>query len=280
MIEPSTRLLVSLLVLLATAPGASSQTSHSGSSSSQVAAGKNGKSGNSRSFLAAGATPGASPGLCFQPGVGWQSTLTEQPTEPVSGSASEANRQPANPRLSAQPARSDECAGKLTDEPGLGIGVEKKFTTLNRTVGSTGSTTKPGTVTPRQLNSPAYLNDGGAPHPAKTTLSAAPTSAAPEAGQDAPSDQPGGRAFRAYTSSIKLRRLIRNASDFRTRIKLQQLQDHSANQLHHARVDTKPGSAAGGRLQAGRVSRMPSAESVTRGGPRDHPRTLLSGARR
>jgi hypothetical protein len=279
MIELSTRRFVSLLVLLAAAPWASSQTPHSGSLSSQVAARKSGKSGNSRGSLAAGAIPAAS--LCFQPGVGWQRTLTEQTTEPASAPASGGNRQSANPRLSsAQPAHSDECADKLPDERGFGVGVGKKFSTLNRTIGSTGSTTNPGTVTPRQLNSPAYLNGSSAPQPARTTLNAAPTPAALKAGQGAPSDQPEGRAFHAYTSSIKLRRLIRDAPDFRTRIKLQQLQDHSGNQLHHARVDTKPGAAAGGRLQAGRVSRMSSAGSVTRGGPRDHPRTPLPGAHR
>lgn len=282
MIERSARLFVSLLVLLAAAPGASSQTPRSGSSRSQVAAGKSGKSGKSRSSLATAAIPKASPRLCFQPGVGWQSTtLTGQPMEAVSGSASGANRQSANPRLSgADPAHSAECGGNLTDERGLGVEVEKKFTALNRTIGSAGSTSKPGTVTPRQLNSTVSpngtggLKGSGAPEPARMTPSAvasAFTSAASEAGSDAPSDQPGGRAFHAYTSSIKLRRLIRNASDFRTRIKLQQLQDNPANH-------TKPGSAAGRPPQAGRVSRM--SGSVTRGGPRNDPRTPLSGAHR
>jgi hypothetical protein len=277
MIELSPRLFVCLMALLAAAPVASSQTPRSDSSSSQVAAGKSGKPRNNRR---SGATSGASPSLCFQPGVGWQSTFTDQPIEPESGLASEAKRQSANPRLpGVQPAHSTDCAGNVTDERIPGVGVGKKFTPLNRAIGSAGSMTKPGKVTPRPvyLNGAGILNGSGASKPARMTPSAvasAPTSAAPEA----PADQPGGRAFHAYISSIKLRRLIRNASDFRTRIKLQQLQNNPANQPHHARGDTKPGSAAGRPLQAERVSRV--SGSVTRGGPRDHPGTLLSGAQR
>ena len=58
-----------------------------------------------------------------------------------------------------------------------------------------------------------------------------PTYSASEAGPDEHSDQVGDRAFHAYISPIKLRRLIRNAPDFRTRMKLQQLQNNPATQF-------------------------------------------------
>ena len=297
MIERSTRLFVGLLVLLAAAPQASPQTAESGSSTGQVAARKSGKSGNSRSSPASGASPGALPGLCFQPGVGWQSIPIEQPGEAatretnasmgieVSGSASGANPQSAYPRLSgAKQAHSTECAGKSTDERVLGAGVNKKFTTLNSTIKSAGSTTKSGTVTPLQVNSPYRQNGAGGPNgsggPEPTRMTAvpsAPPSTASEGGADAPSDQPGDRAFHAYISSIKLRRLIRNASDFQTRMKLQQLQDNPANQLHHARVDPKTGHTVRRPLKGERRSSSPG--SVTHSGPRDNPRTLLSSSR-
>jgi hypothetical protein len=273
MIERSARLFVSLLVLLAAAPQASPQTAQSGSSTSQGAARKSGKSGNSRSSPASGAIPGALPGLCFQPGVGWQSMLTEQPSKAatrdtnaskgleVSGSASGATPQSAYPGLSgAKQVHSTECAGKSTDDRVLGVGVDKKF--LNRTAISARSTTKPGR------------------EPARMTALPSATSAASEGEADAPSGQPGDRAFHAYISSIKLRRLIRNAPDLQTRMKLQQLQHNPANQLHHARVDTKTGRAARRPLKGERVSRSSSPGSVTHGGPRGNPRTLLSAASR
>jgi hypothetical protein len=294
MIERNTRLFVSLLVLLAAAAPASPQAAPSGSSTSRVATGKNGKSGNSRSSLATGATPGPSSRLCFQPGVGWQSILPGQPSEAatrdtnasmgleVSGSASGANPQSAYPRLSgAKQVHSAECAGKLTEDQVPGVGIDKKSTALNSTIRSAGSTTKPGPVTPLRGNSPYHLNGTGGSGTGRTTaVPSAPASAASEGGPDAPSDLLGVRAFHAYTSSIKLRRLIRNAPDFRTRIRLQQLQDNPANQLHRARVDTKAGQAARRPLKAERVSRSSSMGSVTHGGPRDNSRTLLSAAPR
>jgi len=60
-------------------------------------------------------------------------------------------------------------------------------------------------------------------------MPSASTYFASETESNARSDQVGVRAFHAYTSSIKLRRLMRNAPDFRTRIKLQQLQNNLAN---------------------------------------------------
>ena len=277
MIELRTQLLIGLLLLLAAALEASPQTTQSGPPTRQVDLRKTGKSGNSRSSAPTGATPEALPGLCFQSGVGWQSILPEPRgvrATPgtngsmgleASGSTSVAHAQSIDARSSsANQAHAAECAGISTYKKALGAGVEK-FTTLNRpgTIRSAGST-KPGMVTSRHVNSPPPI----------------PPNFASEAEPDAHPDQVGTRAFHAYTSSIKLRRLIRNAPDFRTRIKLQQLQNNPATQLHKARVGTKTGTAANRPLQSERANRPSSRRSDTHGRPRDNPRTLLSGAYR
>src|ERR1700692_2922692 len=124
MIELRTRILVGLLVLLAAMPEASPQTAQSGPPTRQVVVSKTGKLGNNGSSPATRATPGALPGLCFQPGVGWQSILPEPPGVPATpgtngsmglaerGSASGANLQSAYARFSsAKQAQSVEGAG-------------------------------------------------------------------------------------------------------------------------------------------------------------------------
>jgi hypothetical protein len=293
--EPTTQLLVGLLVLLAAAPEASPQLAQSGPPTRQVAARKMGKLGNNGSSPARGATPEALPGLCFQPGVGWQSILPEPPGVPatpgthgsigleVSRSISVANAQSIYARSSsAQQAQSAECAGNPINKKALGAGVEK-FTILNRpqTMRSAGST-KPGTAS-LHVNSPYHANASAGLEPVGMMPSAmppVPTYFASEAESDAHPDQVGVRAFHAYTSSIKLRRLIRNAPDFRTRIKLQQLQNNPATQLHKARVVTKAGAAARRPPQGERANRTSSWRSDTHDRRRDNPRKLSSGAYR
>jgi len=239
MTELRTRLFVSLLVLLAAAPEASPQTG---------SVHKTGKTGNSRSSPAGKSMAEPSPVLCFQPGVGWRRVPTGQPhgsaTGDASGPAEEAKL------LSAKQARSDECVETLRDKKGLRGSIETPaILNPDRAV------TKPGAFTPLQVNSPLHPNG----------------SAASEAYED--SDQVGGRAYHAYISPIKLRRLIRNAPDYRTRKKFQQLQNHSAPKLHHARADTKPGQLAGRPLQGGRATsrRRSGANGRPGANPRDYP---------
>jgi hypothetical protein len=296
MSELRTRIVVGLLVLLAAAPEASPQTAQSGPPTRQVALRKAGKLGNYGSSPATDAPPGAMSGLCFQPGVGWQSILPEPPGVPaapgthgsigleVSRSTSVANAQSIYARSSsAKQAYAAECAGNSINKKALGGGVEK-FTTLNRpqTMRSAGST-KPGTVTSLRVNSPYHANGSAGLEPVGMVPSGMPlahTHFASEAESDAHPDQVGVRAFHAYTSSIKLRRLIRNAPDFRTRIKLQQLQNNPATQPHKAKVGTKTGAAAGRPLQGERANRTSSWRSDTHNRPRDNPRSLFSGAYR
>jgi len=261
MIELRTRILLGLLTLLAAAPEASPQIAQSGLPTRQAALRRTGKFGKNGSSPATGATPGALPGLCFQPGVGWQSML-KQPSGPATrdtntsmglderGSASGANPPSVYARLSnAKQAQSTECPEILTDKRVLGAGAEK-FTILNRP--------RLGTVTSLRVNSPYHANGSAGLEPAGMMPSAIPPTPnyfAPKAEPDAHPDQVDVRAFHAYISSIKLRRLIRNAPDFRTRIKLQQLQNNPATQLHKTRVGASTATAARRTLHGERVAR-------------------------
>ena len=154
-----TQLLVSLLLLLAANTEASPQTAQSGPPAGQVVSRQTRKAGNSRSSLATGATPGTVPGLCFQPGVGWQRIPPEPSGVPAklgthaspgleaSGSTSVANPQSIDARSSsAKQAHSSECGGISTNQKALVAGAEK-FTIFNRpaSIRSAGLT-KPGTV--------------------------------------------------------------------------------------------------------------------------------------
>jgi hypothetical protein len=292
MIELRTRILLGLLTLLAAAPEASPQIAQSGLPTRQAALRKTGKFGKNGSSPATGAMPG----LCFQPGVGWQSILPEPPgvsAKPgtngsialeVSRSTSVVNAQSIDARSSsAKQVYAAECGGNSIDKKTLGADVGR-FTILNRpqAIRSAGST-KPSTVTSLHVHSPYHANGSAALEPAGMTPSAMPpnpTYFASEAEPDVRSDQASVRAFHAYISSIKLRRLIRNAPDFRTRIKLQQLQNNPAAQLHKARVVTKTGAADWRPLQGESANRTSSRRSDTHDRPRDNSRTLLSGASR
>jgi hypothetical protein len=264
----------------------------SGLPTRQAALRKTGKFGKNGSSPATGAMPG----LCFQPGVGWQTILPEPPGVPatpgthgsigleVSGSTSVANAQSIYARsFSLKQVYAAECGGNSINKKVLGADVEK-FTILHQpqAIRSAGST-KPGRVTSLHVNSPHHANGSAGLERVRTQPSAIPpnpTYFASEAEPDVRSDQASVRAFHAYTSSIKLRGLIRNAPDFRTRIKLQQLQNNPTTQLHKARVVTKTGAAAWKPLQGESANRTSSRRSDIHDRPRDNPRTLLSGAYR
>jgi hypothetical protein len=254
MIEHRTRILGGLLVLLATGSEAIPQTTPTGPPTRQVALRKTGKWGTNKSLPATGVTADALPRLCFQPGVGWQSILP-QPSGVPATPGTHGNARSSNARQAA------ECAGNSINKKAIGAGVER-FTTLNRrqTMRSA-APAKSGTVTSLHMNSPYYAHGSTGPGP--VGIAHASSYFASEAEPDAHSDQVGVRTFHAYRSSTKLRRLIRNAPDFRTRIQLQQLQNNPAAQLHKDRTATKIGAAARRPRQSERANRASSTGSDT-----------------
>jgi hypothetical protein len=254
MIELRTRCLASLLAVLAAAPQASPQTEPG--PPSHALARKTGKAGNS-------AVSAASPGLCFQPGVGWRRNVTGQPSESaarerhtslgreMSGSASGANPQSVNARPSnTKRGQSTECPGTLTEET---TGVERLTILHPRSTSRSAGETKPGSitsVTSLRADTLFQTSEGAGLKSLKRTPGAAPSAAKNllKAGPVEPPEDGNDRRFHAYISSIKLRRSIRSAPDFRTRSKLQQLENNSATQLPKATVDAKTGQGAKGSL--------------------------------
>jgi hypothetical protein len=116
---------------------------------------------------------------------------------------------------------------------------------------------------------PGKVSPGGA--------SSKPSYYVPEVGPETNPDQLDIRAFHAYISSIKLRRLIRDAPDFRTRIKLQRLESNPAAHARKARVDTNKGAREPEEGERG------SRGSARRSDDQDRPRdlqTLIPGAYR
>jgi hypothetical protein len=274
------------MVLLAVAPRAMPQTAQSGSPTRQVVLRKTGKSGNNRSSPVTSTKPGSMPGLCFQPGIGWQRVLPEPPgvtttpgTNGSMGPAASRSTRAADAQSvyarSSSAQRAAECAGNSANKEALGDGAEE-FTIRNhpQTMPSAG---KRGAVIALHVNSPHHAHRSVGLYPVGIA-SAAPTYFASEAESDAHPDQVGVRAFHAYTSSIKLRRLIRNAPDFRARIQLQQLESDPPG--HQARAVTKTGAAARGPLQGERANRTSSRRSDTHDRPRHNPRKLFSGVYR
>jgi hypothetical protein len=275
MIESRRRLFISLLVLLAAAPEASPQA---GSSSPPGVVGKIGKTGSGRSSPVLNVTAESSPVLCFQPGVGWQRFPMGLANGSGAGDASgppAAANPAANPPavaarlLSAKQAQSAECAGILPDKQELRAGAGTlSILTPNRDIRS-GASAKSGAVTSFQVNSALHPNGSAGLNSIRImpgTMPSASTHFASEAEPDEYSDQLDGRAFHAYISPIKLRRLIRNAPDYRTRKKLQQLKP--ATRLHRAKLDTKTTQPAG-LLTPGQLAR---ATSLRRSGANDRPR--------
>jgi hypothetical protein len=250
MIEHGTRIFVHMLVLLAVAPQASPQTSpQNGPTSPPGVVRKTGKTGNSRSSPAQNSMAASSPVLCFQPGVGWQRIPARQPDGSAAGDASGPAAAAGPPAmdarlLSAKQAQSAECAEMLPDKQEPGAATLANLNP-NRAIRSAAAA-KPGAVPSFQVNSLSHPYGSGGLNSSSLTPGARPSASphfASEAEPEEYSDQLGGRAFHAYISPIKLRRLIRNAPDYRTRKKLQQLKP--AAKLRHAKVDTRSGQSAG-----------------------------------
>ena len=287
-----TRLLGGLFVLLATALQASSQAAPGGPPTDHVIVNKTGKPGNRSNSRPSNSISGASPGLCFLPGVGWQSNFTGHPSESavrgthtsmgleIGGSSATANPRSVYTRIPSA-KHTAGCPEILTDKR-VPESEAEKFTILDHpsTIRSAGST-RPGSATSRQATSPLHPSGSAGQKPVWMTRSATPTAAkhvGSEAGPVETSDQVSDGTFHAYISSAKLRRAIRNASDFRTRIKLQQLQKNSATEVAIAGRNTKTGQVAKRSLKGGRIHPSSSSKSDAHDRSLDNPRMLLSGS--
>ena len=162
-------------------------------------------------------------------------------------------------RLSpAKQAPAIQCAGLPANKGVLAADREKfNLLHLSGTMRPAGLA-QPGEVASRRANSPLT----------------SPTYPVSAAESDARTDQAGARPFRAYISSIKLRRLIRNAPDFQTRLQLQQLQSSRPSQPHKARSGAKTGTGHSRPPQGERTERTSSRGMAISDRPQSHSRGL------
>jgi hypothetical protein len=260
-------MIAGLLVLLVAGP-ATSQTLQSSMSASQGAARKAGRVGSN------GSSSPTAPQFCFQPGVGWQKILPEPPVPNSTGTGGSMGQVDSRSvsGAGAQQANADGCGGDSINKRAVGGGVdEAPILSRPQTLRSSGSM-KAGTGTSFHGNSrhPAPRAAGTDP----AGIASRPTHVASETESDTHPDQVGAHTFHAYTSSIKLRRLIRNAPDFRTRIQLQQLETNP--QIHRAGATPKTGGVAAGTMQRERAKRTSSRRSLTHDQPWAIPRKAHS----
>jgi hypothetical protein len=174
----------------------------------KLAGGK--ETGNPR---ASGKVAGESSPLCFQPGIGWQ-RLPDVP----SASGGHPMKKAASPGIAgAHPfGTSQGISGQCGSSPASTVSVEEL---------------KPGNpVSSRSATKPV-------PHSA--------VSLSQVAGSGDSADAVRTFGNHAYISPIKLRRMMRNASDLETRLKLQQLSNRMAGKAVHSSANYQPGKQRG-----------------------------------
>lgn len=169
--------------------------------------------------------------LCFQPGIGWQSislsavggardmsesgssggTGVKQST--LSGTAKSAYAQPSG----ASQATNTECPGSSPGAAASGVSMDshaQSMTSINSTGMNTGAQD--------------WLGANSAINPASTGASQGGTAGLSSMAAGRTSvvgARTNGLKYKAYTSPIELRRMIRSAPDMQTRKKLQKQQE-------------------------------------------------------
>lgn len=220
--------------------------------------------GNLRGSLSAGAIPGESPHLCFQPGIGWQpvsmdafgdTDKSSAPDTPGGGGSGKIETKGAATGSSsravyARPsgtkqAMSNDCPGMLINAMAPGIAIEDMTIGKHPQAGLSSRSTNLNAGAQDWLQANSVLNpaSSAASQHLLMGLTTMPTGGAhpsPGARSGVSAAQINSLKTHAYVSSIELRRMMRNASDLQTRIKLQELQDRLAKQSHNpARSSTK-----------------------------------------
>lgn len=219
---------------------------------SQTALRKASKAGSVRGSLATGATPRELTWLCFQPGIGWQraslsplgvmdgSSATGAAGSGASGSgdvnrsATTAASQPVFARPSgAKEAMSNECP------EGSANGFAPEISFDHATAGSyaqsiaSAHTIDMHAVAQSWQHGNSQLNPAGGDAFQSLTrslgsASTGSTRSASQAESEAAPDRLNVFKNRAYVSSIEIRRMMRQAPDLMTRIRLQELQGRLA----------------------------------------------------
>jgi len=217
-----------LLLWLASSPRAGSQAvlaNETTNASSQVHSGQfassytriTAKARKPSGSLRKGAIPSGGAPLYFQPGIGWQSVPVSTPMgagEPgVPGT-------PIDGTSGMIEARGSETGGSSISGHAQPLGAKKAMPSERPAMSTS-------TIAPEALIDDVITGT----HSLAGRRSVVST------------DQINGLKAHAYVSSIKLRRMIRNAPDLQTRIKLQEIQDKLANKSHISTATSKGNKA-------------------------------------
>ena len=237
-------LIFGLFVCLATSQRASSQTLEEDHLTTQVAPRKAAKAGKNRGSLIIGAIPKVSPGLCFQPGIGWQRVPMGKPNGSDITGCGTSNNIEATKSTTAESLAS-LYAQHSGSKQAIAPGIEME----SAVAGNHGQAAAPSGS--RSIDTGALASlPGNLPfNPASGAASGRRTAAMssmPSGGMHLPSgpkpeisaDQVKDLGSHAYVSPITVRRMIRNTSDLQTRIKLQELQSKLSNKSQVSRVSS------------------------------------------
>lgn len=267
---------------------------------SKTDARKTGRAGNLRRSLSVGATTKGSLHLCFQPGIGWLPVPIDALEDAgrsnapdlsgngstkvgTTGSVAEASKRPVFARPSGTKlAMSDDCPGSLTGFMSPQTAMGDMTTGMRPPEGPLRRSTGMNAGVQDWLYANSVLNPASNAVSERQLmgLSTMPTSSrrvSTRTGSSTFETQIDSLKTRAYVSSIELRRMIRNAPDLRTRIKLQELQDRLEKQSHHTTGRSSGNKASSEQLKSQNGSTDPfSRKSIENGSLTGKPKALSS----
>jgi hypothetical protein len=257
-------LIFGLFVCLATSQRASSQTLEEDHLTTQVAPRKAAKAGKNRGSLIIGAIPNGSPGLCFQPGIGWQRVPTGKPNGsdmPGCGNSNNIEATKSTATESSASVYAQHSGSKQAIAPGVEMESAVTGSRYQAEPPSGSRSINTGALASQPGNFPFNPASGAASGRRTTAMSSMPSG-----GMHLPSgptpeisaDQVKDLGSHTYVSPITVRRMIRNTSDLQTRIKLQELQRKVSNKSKASTVSSNGNRSRKGRSKTLHVSKADS----------------------
>jgi hypothetical protein len=186
-----------------------------------------------------GAIPRKVSPLCFQPGIGWQNTA--QAATGVVGMQTGPGPAVGQPSGTIQ-KNSNECPSSSASGAAIqALGEVRPTETSNLA----DRTTNMNQGTQDWLRANSVLNPSSSLAASRLKMGASPNfagSSSRPTGTTNSAEVVKDSTKRAYISSIKLRRMMRNAPDLETRIKLRELSESLANTTVKPRVSDQEGT--------------------------------------
>jgi hypothetical protein len=261
MIRLQTSLIVGLFVWLAAAQRAGAQSLQDGQLTTQTNSRKTVKAGNIGRSPNTGGIPKEPPALCFQPGMGWQRVpmaILRGPDTPGSCSSDKigASKSATGPSPQSVYAQPNSANQGLAPEVGM-----TDVTTGNRAQAvTTAHSTSMNIATLSSLPGNSLASRRRGP----TGVSSMPsggTNLSSGSEPEVSADQVKDLKSHAYVSSITVRRMMRNASDLQTRIKLQELESELSNKSRVSGFSSSGNQSGKGRSKTFHVSKANSSSA-------------------